>query len=293
MRRTKGFTLIELLIVIAIIALLMGILVPALTKAKAQANRIKCANHLKTLMQANYIYTESFDGSFCPVIYIVYASSSPSGRPGQSTKLAEVKWIENKPFRKYIAIDEGQKDKETGNSNLDNSLFNVPKEYLCPSDKISTDPQNAYMNVLCSYGYNYTEWMPSNVTGNGWEPPGITIGNVKYGGARIQNIKTPSEKLSFIDGIDWWASWGAADYERGWDKRGQASIAAYKQDYGLHGPVFYRHNEGANCAFYDGHVTWMRKKEVFIKKDYDAHPRRTGMWVTDKGYYYQSHPEAQ
>jgi len=63
--RHKGFTLIELLVVISIIALLMAILMPALSRVRKQGQAVACLNNLKQIGTAMHMYAQE-NADFIP-----------------------------------------------------------------------------------------------------------------------------------------------------------------------------------------------------------------------------------
>jgi prepilin-type N-terminal cleavage/methylation domain-containing protein len=111
-RVPKAFTLIELLVVIAIIALLLSILMPALSKVKKQARKIICANNLHQCGVAMFTYATSYDGRL-PAAEVEESTTSSKIKTGYDCKYI--------PTESYEVLA---------------SLVDTQKIFVCPEYKL-------------------------------------------------------------------------------------------------------------------------------------------------------------
>lgn len=131
----RGFTLIELLVVIAIIALLIAILLPALSRAREVSRRTVCGTNLRQIGMAFQQYTEDYDGWFP-------AKGHPTISNPTLAELATVQdgaapgWGPN--FAGMIRdVVEWRNTREGSPTPF---YLPEPKVLLCPSDKFNNRP---------------------------------------------------------------------------------------------------------------------------------------------------------
>jgi len=267
-RKIKAFTLIELLVVIAVIALLLAILMPALGRAREAARKIACANNLKTIGLGDIMYSQDCDDWHVPA----FNGSVPENWL----------WFQNPLFCKIIDMKGRYKTE-----GLD--AMTLPKDFKCPTDKRTVDNGGLYEGDGIPKGVSYamngeSVYGPSR----SWCYYGT---NGKPGLAhclKTSQAVRPADKIFFIDGAGFVACMDGSDYLSGtpghpgspnWDMMGDV------MGQGEWDKAAYRHSEGANITFYDGHVKWLTKQEIWPhrKKVLDQLKACKAIWVPIPG----------
>jgi prepilin-type N-terminal cleavage/methylation domain-containing protein/prepilin-type processing-associated H-X9-DG protein len=167
-----GFTLIELLVVIGIIAVLIGLLLPAVQKVREAAARTQCANNLKEIGLALHNY-ESANGYF-PTAYKMLPTPDPAapsgtGTYGPSVFVLILPYLEQDNVYRQINITKAALN--AMNMPPNNPAYSTPiKTFLCPSAPgnptvdYSAELANSFNNFGITLSY----------------PPGLIFGRSDY-----------------------------------------------------------------------------------------------------------------
>lgn len=142
-RKIKGFTLIELLVVVAIIALLIGILLPSLGRARELANRAMCGTRLRGVGTALQVYATSQNELF--PVYGSVATGNAEGFTGEVERTVAKSGsmtAEHHPstsgyYPKVLTAVEDSVTAPYWGIVRDSSVS--PKNFICPSNKDSKE----------------------------------------------------------------------------------------------------------------------------------------------------------
>ena len=143
--KRRGFTLIELLVVVAIIALLIAILLPSLSRARELANRSACAANARGVMQSCVVYAAENNDLFPLVVIptngngttylLANDASGPSGGVSTSATTAD------------DALSQYYTGSPTYRGNIPASMWILvlkqqvaPKGFICRADPFDSGP---------------------------------------------------------------------------------------------------------------------------------------------------------
>jgi prepilin-type N-terminal cleavage/methylation domain-containing protein/prepilin-type processing-associated H-X9-DG protein len=159
----RAFTLIELLVAIAIIAVLIGLLLPAVQAAREAARRMRCVNNLKQLGLGMLNY-ESAQGGLPPQQVLTFTGTTLSWKSqwGVTSRIAP--FLDLGPL--YNAMNFANKTTDASNVTVVSTTLNV---LICPSEVNPTPFLSGTTSFAVSnYGWCEGDWYVYGGPGAPW-----------------------------------------------------------------------------------------------------------------------------
>jgi prepilin-type N-terminal cleavage/methylation domain-containing protein len=197
MRNRRAFTLVELLVVIGIIAVLIGILLPALSKANRQAKVTACLSNQKQLVMALIMYCNDNKGTFPG------GSGMSKYRDANGTVQAPFFFdrlanYDSDAFNPYAC----NSDEESGPTFLAKYVGKSAKIPSCPEEPFLRakgsfyDPNNPQGSYWTGYWYPLSlVYTPHEI----WAGLGPNINGTPQKPQKLVKVKYPTNKVVIID----------------------------------------------------------------------------------------------
>ncbi len=245
MNKRSGFTLIELLVVIAIIAVLMAILMPALSRVREQGKRIVCEHNLKSLTLAWIMYADENDDKIVNGAggFHYFAGGSQTSN-GTAAGIVERAWVGRgwgNNWNNSNVADSGMTDEQKKQAIREGALWSVCNNediYKCPTGRPGEFVTYAAVDAMNGLhrGGTIANGSPTNhVTARG-KRVGGTVLWIK----RRTEISSPApaKRMVYIDEGAMTPDSFAVNYQPGgwWDDP----------------PI--RHGDGTTVSWADGHA---------------------------------------
>lgn len=199
---TRGFTLVELLVVIGVIALLMGLLLPALNRAREHSRRTACLSNLRQIGAAMILYANDWSGRY------------PNANPQMTTNSYDE--------TNLVLV------------NLATIYLKAPAVFHCPSDQdaipqaIDTADYTLPNSARVSYDFYPVYWQPEYgpLLGrlSGEAPLAWDLDGGSPRPAPDQNHGTEGGNVVFADGHGNW------QFQSAWDQSNWPNPAAEYYD---------------------------------------------------------------